>query len=107
MFDIIKKNVFKKIFLYYNIRKTNEGMPVMKILISLLAIPFKILIRLPRFIINAIRPFEQVYKKSNQYYTDYQAFMCTSDMPDFGLIYHRLNPIDKAEEYYQNVKCIC
>lgn len=73
----------------------------MKILISLLMIPFKIFLRLPRFIINVLRPFRQVYKKSNQYYTDYQRFMCISDMPDFGLIYHRLNPIDKAEEYYQ------
>lgn len=73
----------------------------MKVLISLLAIPFKILLRLPRFIINAIRPFNQVYRKSNQYYVDYQKFMCISNMPEFGLIYHRLNPLDKAEEYYQ------
>ena len=73
----------------------------MKVLISLLAIPFKILLRIPRFIINAIRPFNQVYKKSNIYYADYQKFMCTSGMPEYRLIYHRLNPIDKAEEYYQ------
>lgn len=63
-------------------------------------IPFKILLRIPRFVINATRPFRQVYKKTNNCYAEYQNFMCTSGMPEYGLIYRRLNPSDKAEEYY-------
>ena len=36
-----------------------------KMVISLLIIPFKILICIPSFILNAIRPFKQVFKKAN------------------------------------------
>ena len=28
--------------------------------------------------------------------------MCTSGMPEFGVIYHKLNPIVRATEHYEN-----
>lgn len=77
----------------------------MKIIKSLIALPFKILIRTPRFVINAVTPFKQVYKKANDYYAEYQNIMCTCGIPEFGLIYHRLNPICKVTEDYGSCGC--
>lgn len=76
-----------------------------KMVISLLIIPFKILVRMPSFILNAIRPFKQIFKKANSYYADYQKFMGISDMPEFGLIYHRLNPVGRATEDFGSCGC--
>lgn len=62
----------------------------------------KILLGIPMFIINIIRPFKKVYEKTQKYYAEYQIFMQTSNMPEFGLIYHRFNPIGCATENYES-----
>lgn len=61
----------------------------------------KMLLGIPIFIINAIRPFKNVYNETQKYYAEYQIFMQTSNMPEFGLIYHRFNPIGCATENYK------
>ena len=55
-----------------------------------------------QFTINAVRPFKKVYSKIKDCYIDYQAFMCTSSMPEYKLIYHRFNPVGRATESYKS-----